>query len=238
MTIESLLSRLEGSLLGHPSLRAAASEPMPPDVATRHGEWNGRPLCLRSRALECNGTRVRLARVTSDAALQSLTGIVLPRRERLGGILGFDVVAFGAKVTMFICDVTPKGLAAGSSSRSLRDAALALGEERLPEGAIEGTVPPFSTDATFLRPRADEEGRLVEVFEGYLGHFAEMASAKGDEVGAARAEDAYLQGLAALKRQARVLAKLFGSNWVERYFSFFFAPDVRAAGSPDRRSLP
>jgi len=239
----AVFPKLIGALFGASSAQGLVAEPLPERFVRRDGEWNGRPLVLETRAFEGDGFRLRLAEVRSDAAVESLTVLFLPPRESALPIFGADVVAFGGTLSAAIVDVTPKG-------PWLPRPDVAKAKELL-ESA--GTVrafsadseTPFSPEVVFVQPRAGGSAPL-------LSGFSEMVRAWESSVGsklvnanaAAIAEDVYLAKLALVKRQAKVVSKLFGAHWTEGYFQCFFSPDIAAhsanllASMSDERRQP
>jgi hypothetical protein len=223
----ALVTEVESCLFSRLDLGSAHSEPLAPDIAARGGSFQRRPLCLYSRALRRGGLRVRLAKVVSADSMASLTGFVLPAPRCVGGILGFDIVSYGRGVDLFVCDVTPKRPRARDSELAeLRDRALSIGVARVPEGSSGGRIPPFSEDAVFVRPFEGRQADIVGILESYVDCFLRISSSADSADWAVEAEISYLSELRAIKRQSRVLAKIFGASWVERYTRVFFAPEL------------
>jgi hypothetical protein len=203
------------------------AEHLPERFARRDGAWNGRPLVLETQAFQGHGFRLRLAEVRSDGAMESLTVLFLPPRESTLPIFGADVVAFGGTLSAVIVDVTPKG------PWLPRPTVVKAKEMLESSGTVRAfssdSETPFSPEVVFVQPRAGGSTSLLSGFSEMVRAWdSSVGSNLVDEKAAALAEDAYLGKLALVKRQAKVVSKLFGAHWTEGYFQCFFSPDIGA----------
>lgn len=228
-TVASIFPRLLGELFEPRAFGSFEAERLPERFVRRDGAWNGRPLVLETRAFVSQGHRLRVAEVRSDAAMESLTVLLLPPRTSGLSIFGADVVAFGGTLSAFIVDLTPKGpWAPRPRVASARSEIERSGTVR---SFAADTETPFSPEVAFVQPRAGGETALVAGFGELLNEYATGAHAELEPHAAGEAEDAYLAKLSSVKRQAKVVAKLFGAHWTEGYFRCFFSPEI-AAYSP------
>jgi hypothetical protein len=217
----ALFRRLE--LRVRESRAALALRPirLAPSFARHQGDWNGRPLTLSTEVLEGGGMSLRMARVESANAMESLTMLFLPPRESGHAIFGADLVSFSGMLGAVIFDVTPKGPIPARPT-------LALAKRRLLDaGTPRGFSDPdsaalFSEEAVFVKPSPDSEREVVEAFEAYLEAFEQSVAAHISPDEACASEARYLMLLSSVKRQGQVLTKLFGKDFVEAYFSRVF----------------
>jgi hypothetical protein len=217
----SLFRRLE--LRVRESRAALALRPIPlPDAYARHqGDWNGRPLTMTTDVFEGGGMSLRMARVESGGAMESSTMLFLPPVGSGHAIFGADLVSFSGVLGAVIFDVTPK---APVPPRP----ALALAKRRLLDSGTRrdfsdpDSVSLFSEEAVFVKPHPESESDVVTAFEAYLEAFETSVAAPISPEEAAASEDRYLKRLSSVKRQGQVLAKLFGKEFVEDYFSTVF----------------
>ena len=227
MSPTAVFPKLIEHLFGTRSARDLVAEPLPERFARRDGSWNGRPLVLETRAFEGQGFRLRLAEVRSDAAMESLTVLFLPPRESALPIFGADVVAFAGTLSAVIVDVTPKG--PWLPRPNVVKAKEMLESSGTVRAFSSDSETPFSPEVVFVQPRAGSSTSLLSGFSEMVRAWDSSAGSEFlDAKAAALAEDAYLAKLALVKRQAKVVSKLFGAHWTEGYFQCFFSPDISA----------
>lgn len=164
---------------------------------------------------------LRMARVESSGAMESSTILFLPHRQSGHAIFGADLVSFSGMLGAVILDVTPKGPVPPRPE-------LALAKRRLLDtGTPRAFSDPdsltlFSEEAVFVKPNPEGESDVLTAFEAYLEAFEKSVAAPLSPEEASASEDRYLKRLSSVKRQGQVLAKLFGKDFVEDYFSSVF----------------
>jgi hypothetical protein len=181
--------------------------------------WHGRD------ALEL----VRIARVDGDA-MSSITVLAYPRPERGAAILGADLVGFGGRLTFVAFDLVPtaRPLAAGAGALLERARAQLDGT-----GTARPAEGPFSQAAALraIDRGADPSlvaGAYLRYLDGFLAELARPPSTKVSDGLQARAR--WARTMAEHMRAVAPLRKLFGGDWIDRYFAtFFLAPSSTAA---------
>jgi hypothetical protein len=219
---------------------------VPAPYATRVGQLGAQRIELATRSWFGPGAieAVHVARVRSaDGSMDSLTFIALPRSAYGGPVVAADCVAFGGKLALFIVDVRSFGEPLPSEA----EASLVAARERLapyvePRAWSSSEGPsPFSPLATFVRPLGPPPSLVRSSFEAYLEvgraalartSHAEPAEHQAHEAHEAHAEKAmnehrlalagFVAALARSKRQNQALTRLFGGDWIERYFGGWF----------------
>lgn len=206
---------------------------LPERFARHQGDWNGRAITMTTDVLEGAGMSLRIARVDSSGAMESTTMLFLPPRQSGHAIFGADVVSFSGKLAAVILDVTPKGPVAPRPE-------LALAKRRLMDAGTPRTFSDdaaslFSEEAAFVKPLPEAENAVIAAFDAYWAAFEKSVASPLSSEEAAAAEDSYLRRLSAVKRQAQVLSKLFGKDFIDDYFSnVFYASRVTTKSQTER----
>ncbi len=228
----ALFRRLELRVRESRAALALRPVPLPPTFARHQGDWNGRPLTMATEVLEGGGMSLRMARVESTGAMESLTMLFLPPRQSGHAIFGADLVSFSGVLGAVILDVTPKGPTPSRPELALaKRRLLDAGTPRAFSDADSAAL--FSEEAVFVKPRPDAEREVVEAFEAYLEAFEKSVAAHVSADEAASSEDRFLKLLSSVKRQGQVLTKLFGKDFVEGYFSRVFCASNSARHSTE-----
>jgi hypothetical protein len=195
------------------------------DMARREGTWNGRPLVLATRVFsDACGRSFRVARVEGEA-MSSLTIVGLAGET----VLGVDVVQFQDRFATVIADLRMP------PSRTFTDLVdrLLAGTRDLRQESADGVPPdsPFGPAVLWGKPLPSQSEAVAAAIRLFVAAFREHADVpEVSEEGASRVR-AYLAWLAASKKQMKTLTKLFGEEWVPRYFDsvFLAAPSAKAA---------
>lgn len=190
---------------------------LPNGFARREGDWNGRKLELQTRLFGNEaGDVLRIAIIASESmATLTVLGIAGD------AVLGVDVVTFEGSFATLIADFS------STSGRDDPERVARLRETTSPLRRRAAVVPPVPADAPFgpalvwLKPNNDDGDEVVRVVRAYV---EELRLLLPTTRRAAPTEglSRYLRWLATSKKQMKVLARLFGGEWVERYFDEVF----------------
>ncbi len=172
---------------------------------------------------------VRFATI-EGAAMSSLTVLVVPRRALAAPVFGADLVGFGDRYTFLALDLYTLGrdLARSTNTR--------LAEARARLASVGRTRPredlPFSPEAALLSVDRDADPSVVAAaYLRYLDAFDDELERPlqflqdARDVGERQAE--YARQMATHMRAVAPLRKLFGGDWIDRYFTSFFTAPAR-----------
>ena len=162
-----------------------------------------------------------------DDTLASLTVLGLPAPGTSAPILGIDVVAFGGAFSTAVIELHPAVRPLSEFTvEALSQARARLLSFSEPREQKDGPSP-FSEHVTFCAPSHAAVPALVSAVRVYTAAFAAELAAAGlvtneEAASAGVAQDVFLERLAGVKKQMRALGKLFGSEWLARYFDEVF----------------
>lgn len=198
-----------------PSLGLVA-ESLADDMARREGTWNGRPLVLATRVFsDARGRAFRVARVDGEA-MSSLTVVGLAGET----VLGVDVVQFQDRFATVIADLR---MPPSRTFSALVDRLLADTRELRDPGADAAPADaPFGPAVLWAKPLASQSEAVHAAVRVFVDAFREHADVPAASAEGASRVRAYLAWLASSKKQMKTLTKLFGEDWVPRYFDGVF----------------
>lgn len=225
----------------------AFPEPVAPEMALRPGTWNGRAVSLATTIHRSAHRELRMASIVGAGdSICSLTVLVLPRGVD-GAVFAADLVGFGGVARVAILDVLLPSAEDDTTPRSTRVERLALGprlgdartalgdcaDAASPEAISQA---PFSARVAFLHPRAGREDdfaeRLPATFRAYrdavlFGNLDDLRRSNG---GTDRfSHGPFLGALGRVKKQSKIVAKLFGEAWCDDYFQHVFLAEPKGA---------
>lgn len=228
----------------------ATPEPLPPEMALRPGTWNGRAVSLATTIHRSAHRELRMASIVgAGESICSLTVLVLPRGGD-GAVFAADLVGFGGVARVAILDVLLPATDDDAVPRSTRAERLALGprlgdartalgdcaDAASPEAIAQA---PFSSRVAFLHPRAGREdvfaARLPATFRAYrdavlFGNLDDLRRPSGSAE--PFSHRAFLGALGRVKKQSKIVAKLFGESWCDEYFQQVFLAEPKGGRAP------
>lgn len=227
----ALTRETEAGLVRDLALRPVALDP---SLAAAEGTWKSAPVAIETRAYR--GDRIQYARfvVIRGGGLEIGNVLCLSDPTYPLPILGADLVALGQEQAMLAADLSPV-LPAGAE----RDAQLApllarrARWDQLPGG---GALPDWCSDwfspaALYTRIAHSQLDRAVAAFRDFPRSFIELAFGAAPRPDLAAGVAAVQAGYAAAHRTEdkglRLLAKMFGAAWAERYTNEILFPATR-----------
>lgn len=231
--IEAAIRDTEELLRRELELEPAA---IPPDLARAEGSIRGNPIVIETRMYV--GPRIRFARFATIVGESVSIGnaLCLSAAEDALPIFGADLVTFSADAAMLAADLSP--VLPPGSARDAQLAPLAELRARRPLLPVGGELPGFcaswfSPFALFTRIDLAARSEAITAYLDFPRAFVAIARRARAEPSSSMSPAAVLDAQASYladhrndDKGLRMLARIFGADWSERYISRVLFPET------------
>lgn len=199
-----------------------------PGMARRHGRWRDEALVLETRVWAGEGwERVVVAHTLGPHGVVTATIIGLPADGWSHEVVGFDLIAFGGRLSLAAVDLAPlddthfEAHARPRLQRLHADAAKWVVERRSPTFA-KAT---FSPEALIVAERAGTDGALLESVATFARGLAAFPTQRAsDTARALEKKDGWKRAMNQNRKEMEALSRLFGEAWVREYVDSVLFP--------------
>ena len=209
--------------------------PLDPVLDHAEGAWKGSPVTIDTRAY--HGSVVRYARFARLVGGELEIGniLCLPDPAHPLPILGADLVALGRETGMLAVDLSP--MLPPGPERDAQLAPLMARRSAHPELPPGGPLPDwcaawFSPGALYTRVDPGRLDAAASTFRDFLRTFVDLVRRSiprpDRAAGVATAQDGYAAAHRTDDKGLKLLAKMFGSAWADRYVAEVLFPPMLA----------
>jgi hypothetical protein len=201
---------------------------LPPSLARRHGRWRDDELVLETQVWRGEGwERVVVARTVGPHGVVTATVIALPEDGFSHEVVGFDLIAFGGRLSLAAVDLAPLDdahFAAHARPRlqKLHDAAARWVIERRSPAFAKDT---FSPEALIVAERNGAAGALLDPVAEFARSLAGFPVQRAHDASPAlERKDQWKRAMNQNRKEMEALSRLFGAAWVREYVDLVLFP--------------